>query len=485
LKKVSDTFFVLFTDALRIIPVRPRFLASFCVGLYLLSAIASIGGAEKLNVLFIAVDDLNTSLGCYGDPQVKSPNIDRLAARGVRFDRAYCQFPLCSPSRVSLLTGLRPQTTRIFELKTDFRTILPDAVTLPQCFRHGGYFAARVGKLFHYGVPGGIGTSGLDDPGSWQQVVNPRGRDKDDEHLVINYTPKRGLGSAMSFLKAEGTDEEQTDGIGATEAIKLLEAHRDEPFFLGVGFYRPHTPYVAPKKYFDLYPLNQIKIAANPADDQDDIPELAEQVRPLNYGLSDSQLCECKQAYFASISFMDAQVGRLLDALDRLKLADRTIVVLWGDHGYLLGEHGQWMKQSLFEESARVPLIVAAPGQKGNGQGCERTVETIDIYPTLADLCGLSAPSNLAGTSLRPLLENPRAPWDRPAYSEVARGGRSVRTERWRYTEWNGGRDGVELYDHTADPREFKNLAKDPAQAKTVAELRGLLHMNFGEVSVK
>jgi iduronate 2-sulfatase len=331
-------------------------------------------------------------------------------------------------------------------------------------------------------VPGQIGTNGLDDPKSWDQVVNPRGRDKDEENKVINYTPHIQLGAAMSFYMADGTDEEQTDGKSATETIRLLEAHQNEPFFLGAGFYRPHTPYVAPKRYFDLYPLESIKLPFNPPDDASDIPEPALQIRPFNYGLTDQQCRECMRAYFASISFVDAQVGRLLDALDRLKLADRTIIVLWGDHGYLLGEHGQWMKQSLFEESAHVPLIIAAPGAKGNGQGSPRIVETIDIYPTLADLAGLARPDNLAGTSLRPLLEHPQQAWDRPAFTQVQRGkfpGRSVRTQRWRYTEWDHGAKGVELYDHDIDAREFKNLATDPRFAPVVAELRGLIRKTF------
>ncbi len=439
--------------------------------------------AGKPNVLFIAVDDLNTSLHCYGHPLVKSPNIDRLAARGVRFEKAYCAFPLCSPSRVSLLTGLRPETHRIFDLQTDFRVRLPDVVTLPQSFKRHGYFVARVGKLFHYGVPGQIGTSGLDDPRSWDQVVNPKGRDKTEENQVTNYTPDRGLGSAMCFHAADGTDAEQTDGISATEAIRLLEQHKDGPFFLGVGFYRPHTPYIAPKKYFEMYPLANIKLPYNPPNDHDNTPQPALNIRPDNYGLTDQQCRECTQAYFAAITFMDAQVGRLLDALDRLKLADNTIVVLWGDHGYLLGEHGQWMKQSLFEESARVPLIIAAPGMKGNGQASPRTVETIDIYPTLDDLAGATPPPNLPGVSLRPLLENPQLAWNRPAYTQVQRKdfpGRSVRTERWRYTEWDHGQRGVELYDHENDPREFKNLAKDPQHATVVAEMHRLIEKTFG-----
>ena len=472
---------------------RTSWLALFLASAFLATAFLDtvpVGGfaigaeTKKPNVLFIAVDDLNTSLGCYGHALVKSPNIDRLAARGVRFDRAYCQFPLCSPSRVSLLTGLRPDTTRVFDLKTDFRSHLPDAITMPQAFKHSGYFVARVGKIFHYGVPGQIGTSGLDDPRSWDQVINPRGRDKDEENKLTNYTPGRGLGSAMAFLAADGTDEEQTDGKSATEAIRLLEAHQGEPFFLGVGFYRPHTPYVAPKQYFDMYPLESIKLPSNPSDDHDDIPEPAAQIRPLNYGLTDEQCRECTRAYFASISFMDAQVGRLLDALDRLQLADKTIVVLWGDHGYLLGQHGQWMKQSLFEESARVPLIIAAPAAKGDGKACPRVVETIDIYPTLADLAGIARPNDLAGASLRPLLDDPDAKWDRPAFTQVQRKdfpGRSVRTERWRYTEWHGGRKGVELYDHDNDPREFKNLAQDLQHAAVVAELRGLIRKTFAD----
>ncbi|MBI3836893.1 MAG: sulfatase-like hydrolase/transferase, partial [Planctomycetia bacterium] len=274
------------------------------------------------------------------------------------------------------------------------------------------------------------------------------------------------------------------DGKSATGAIRLLEAHCDESFFLGVGFYRPHTPYIAPKKYFDMYPLESISLPFNPPDDQDDIPEPAIQIRPLNYGLTDEQCRQCTQAYFAAITFMDAQVGRLLDALDRLKLAANTVVVLWGDHGYLLGEHGQWMKQSLFEESARVPLVIAAPGAKGNGRGSPRVVETIDIYPTLADLCGASPAANLPGVSLRPLLDNPTGAWNRPAFTQVERGkfpGRSVRTERWRYTEWDHGKRGVELYDHENDPREFKNLAGDPKFAGVVAELRGHLQNTFPE----
>ncbi len=440
--------------------------------------------ARELNVLLIAVDDLNNHLGCYGHGLVKSPNVDRLAKRGVRFDRAYCQFPLCSPSRVSLLTGLRPDTTRIFDLQTDFRkSTLPGVVTLPRLFRQNGAFVARVGKIFHYGVPGQIGTSGLDDPLSWDQVVNPRGRDKDEEGKVKNLNPaNHGLGAALAWYESPGTDDEFTDAKVAAETIRLLEERKGKPFFIGCGFYRPHVPWIVPKKYFALYPLTKIPLPQNPFNDRDDIPPPALTVKPPNYGRSDEECREAIRAYYASISYMDAQLGKVLDALDRLKLWDTTLVILWGDHGWHLGEHGLWQKQSLFEESARVPLIIAAPGQKGNGKASERVVESLDVYPTVADLCGLIPPTHLAGVSLRPLLNKPGLRWDRPAYTQVQRGdaagrfmGRSVRTERWRYTEWGDGKRGVELYDEEKDPHEFINLAHDPKHAGTVAELKELL----------
>jgi iduronate 2-sulfatase len=431
--------------------------------------------APQKNVLMIAVDDLNNDLGTYGHALVKSPNIDRLARRGVRFERAYCQFPLCSPSRTSLLTGLRPDSTKVYELKTHFRTTVPDVVTLPQHFKNNGYFTARVGKLYHYGVPGEIGTNGLDDAPSWNTVRNPKGRDKAEEDLLTNYTPKRGLGSSLSFLAAEGTDEEQTDGMVATEAIKLMEQNADKPFFLAVGFYRPHCPYIAPKKYFDMYPKDKIVLPAHSPGDTSQYSREAFYTYPFNWGLTEDQRRETIQAYFASITFMDAQLGRVLDALDRLGLADNTIVVFWSDHGYLLSEHGQWMKQSLFEESARVPMIVAAPGAKGNGVASPRTVELLDIYPTLTEWCGLSTPSHVAGRSLMPLISNPRKSWDHPAITQVLRNngmGRSIRTERWRYSVWENGQGAEELYDQDKDPLELKNLANEPSFGKIKKELR-------------
>lgn len=473
---------------------RLLFACLFFVAFVALAAVvAQAADKPKLNVLYIVSDDLNNALGCYGHSHVKSPRIDELASRGVRFDRAYCQFPLCNPSRASFLTGLRPDQTGVLENGTQFRKNVPDVVTLPQLFQNNGYFVARVGKLYHYGVPTQIGTDGLDDPPSWQKVLNPRGRDKDDEPKIFSLTPGQ-FGGTPSWLAAEGEDKEQTDAIGAEMTIKLLEENKDKPFFIACGFYRPHTPYVAPKKYFELYPKDQVPLAKTPEGDLDDIPLPALQSRRRD--MDERLEREAMQAYFASVTFMDQQVGRLLDALDRLKLADNTVVVFHSDHGYHLGEHGGlWQKQSLFEESARVPMIISAPGARGSGNETAAIAELIDLYPTLADLCGLKAPAGLPGTSLAPQLADPSQPGKGFALTQVRRGGGgagkgkkakggaaggkadggpfpgySIRTNRFRYTEWDGGKKGVELYDHESDPHEYTNLASDPKYADIVKQ---------------
>jgi iduronate 2-sulfatase len=435
--------------------------------------------ARRPNVLLIMADDLSDDVGTFGHPLVRTPNLDRLAARGVRFTRAYTQFPLCSPSRVSMLTGLRPDTTRVHDLQTDFRTIHPDLVTLPQMFKRAGYVSARVGKIYHYGNPGQIGTPGLDDPASWDHTVNPRGVDKDEEPLLTNFTPQRqGFGSALAFYASPAPDEAHTDGKVATETIALLERHRDRPFFLAAGFYRPHCPFIAPVKYFDLYPLADVRLpAAIPRAAE--VPSPAWFTNPPHWGLDQHQQRLTLRAYYASISFLDANVGRLLDALERLGLADNTIVVFVSDHGYHLGDRGQWMKQTLFERSSRAPLMLAGPGVAARGGASPRVVEFLDLFPTLATLAGLTPPVGLHGRSLVPLLTDPRTPWDHPAVTQVRRGaapetfmGYSLRTERWRYTEWDGGVRGTELYDAEADPGELHNVAAAPAHRDTVKDLQ-------------
>lgn len=430
---------------------------------------------DRPNVLFIAIDDLACSLSCYGDVIAKTPHIDRLAASGVRFDRAYNQIPLCNPTRASVMTGLRPDQIKVYDLDRHFRDEVPHAVTLSQAFQNAGYQAIRIGKIYHYNVPASIGTDGFDDPPSWDRTINPKGRDKAEEHLIFNAEPHRKISASLSWLAADGTGEEQTDGMIASEAVRLLEQRGDQPFFLGVGFFRPHTPYVAPKKYFDLYPLEQLRLPFAPKGDRKDIPVagFAHNCPVPNYNLKTPTLLKALQAYYACVSFVDAQVGRMLDALDRLGLSENTIVVLWSDHGYHLGEHnGIWQKRTLFEEAARAPLIIRAPGVRGNGQSCRRVVEFVDIYPTLTRLASVEAPNSLAGKDLSPLLENPIAVWEGAAITQVLRPkdhrlseavmGCSIRTARWRYTEWSEGKHGVELYDHHTDPLEFNNLAISP-----------------------
>jgi len=455
--------------------------------------------AEKLNVLLIVSDDLNVRLGCYGDEHARTPNIDRLAARGVRFDRAYCQNPLCNPSRASFLTGLRTDTLRIYENDTHFREIVPDVVTLPQTFQRNGYTTVRVGKLFHYNVPASIGTDGFDDLPSWHRTVNPRGRDKDDEDRIFTVTPEaKGaarFGGSLSWLAADGTDAEQTDGMIADAAATLLHELKDGPFFLGVGFFRPHTPYVAPKPWFALHPLNHLPTPRAPEGWLATVPAAARDHRkPQEDHLTDDIRQHAIQAYYASVSFMDAQLGRVLDALDREGLTSKTIVVFISDHGYQLGEHELWQKRSLYEWSLRVPLIVSVPGNAANGSVAKSPVELVDLHATLAELCGLPAPQT-EGTSLAKLVRHPEQSLGLPAFSQIARTdnaiprerkmdqvvyhGHTIRTDRYRYIEWDGGEKGAELYDELADPEELKNLVNDPAHAATVAMLKQQLAKQF------
>lgn len=446
--------------------------------------------ARKPNVLFLIADDLNCDLGCYGAAEMRTPNIDALAARGVRFERAYTQFPNCSPSRSSFLTGRRPNVTGVLinpgpanPVSPHFREKLPETVTLPQLFRENGWRVARVGKLYHYSVPAHIGTSSLDDPPSWDLTVNPRGRDRDNHDRITALLPGGRFGGVLSWwADDEGHDEEHTDGIGATEAIELLErfGREDRPFFLAVGFYRPHTPYVAPAKYFDLYPREAVTLPELSPADRTRSPALAyASARREQDEAGEALLREAIRAYRASTSFMDAQVGRVMEALDRLGLADNTIVVFTSDHGYHLGDHGLWQKQSLFERATRVPLIIAAPGAAGNGRAAPGVAALLDIYPTLADLGGLAAPDYLDGVSLKPVLDNPAARPRTHAVSQVRRGpgkeGYAVRTERWRYIEWDSGPQDTQLFDLEADPGEAINRAAEPGLAALVAEFSAVV----------
>ncbi|NIA13134.1 MAG: sulfatase-like hydrolase/transferase [Nitrospiraceae bacterium] len=448
------------------------------------AALALLGGVSvaqdkrKANVLFIISDDLCTALSGYGHPQCKTPNLDRLAKRGVQFERAYTQNPVCGPARAAIMTGLYPASIGATgNRQSDFRSRYPDILTMPQVFRRDGYYTARVSKIYHMGIPGDIleGTAGLDDPLSWDEAVNIKGPEQYAEGEKEDLCPKV-THQGVDFVKveAEGDDLVHADGMATEAALKMLRAHKDEPFFLAVGMVRPHVPLVAPKGYFAPYPPTQMKLADVPEGDLDDVPKAAQsQTNAVKYGMSEEQQRKTLGAYYASVTYMDAQVGKLLDEVDMLGLADDTIIVFTSDHGYNLGQHTCWQKNSLFEDAVRVPLIIAAPGLGKKGAKSYRVVEHIGLYPTLAALCGLDVPDDLHGRSFAPLVIDPddEAFAGQAAYT-VARGrGESLRTERWRYNLWNDGRLGVELYDHEEDPAEFRNLAADSKYADVVAEL--------------
>jgi len=462
--------------------------------LFLLISLAftptTVNAKERMNVLFISVDDMNCDLGAYGHPLVKTPNLDRLCKMGVRFDNAYCQQPLCGPSRASLMTGLRPDTLDMHTLKHELREKNPDVVTLGQLFRNNDYFSARSGKIYHYGNPSMIGTDGNDDPMTWDERDNPVGIDRSQQENIIRYGAgqenNKNLGISMAWWDPTSQDTDHTDGKVASKVIEWIHEKKDEPFFLAAGFFNPHCPYVAPKKYFDLYPIKEIEIQDldSARDDLLDVPDMAIQRDMKNWpfyfkDVSIDEARKCKQAYYATISFVDAQVGRLLDALIESDLLEKTIIVFWSDHGYFLGEKGLWYKRKAFERSARMPLIIAAPGFQQSAVS-SKPVELLDLYPTLADLCGLKAPTNLEGQSLRPLLVSPNSDtWKKPAVTQIWHGkkawGYSIRTERFRYTEWLEGKAGRELYDHRNDPDEITNLADDASQAEQVATLSASL----------
>jgi iduronate 2-sulfatase len=424
----------------------------------------SLAAAEptaKLNVLLIAVDDLRDTLGCYGHPAVKTPHIDRLAARAVRFDRAYVQYPVCNPSRSSFLTGLRPDQTGITDNRTPLRDRLPDVVTLPQLLKDDGRHAAAFGKIYHLG--GGrdeaLRAKWMDLPRSWHTAqsfeATPLGRKK-----LAGRDLSQGKLGWCHWGAMDGDDDDQPDGQIARAVGAEIEKLGDRPWVIGAGFMKPHDPFVAPQKYFDLYPADSLSLHRPPAD-QTPAPPFAVGFGELGSAFAtftDREQREFLRAYYACTSYMDAQVGRVLDTLDRLRLWERTIVVFLGDHGYHLGERTWWNKNTLFERSCRAPLLIAAPGIKpGVARGL---VEFVDLYPTIAELCGLKPPADLAGQSLRPLLRDPSAPGKPAAFTLVTRGaarGDSVRTDRWRFTRWSDG--AVELYDHASDPEENRNVA--------------------------
>jgi uncharacterized sulfatase len=415
-------------------------------------------------VLLVIADDLYWKIGVYGHGEVRTPNLERLAARGRRFDAAYAQYPLCNPSRTSFLTGWRPERTRIWGNAEPPRANLQGAVPLQEHFQAHGYYTARLGKVYH---------GPFETQFRWDLA-------EDAPDL-----PEEAVGDDEAFearvIRSERDDAGQPDGRTARRAAQVIEEHRQGPFFVAVGFVRPHGPWMAPRRYFDIYPPAGMKLPPQDARDLDDVPRVALK-RGAEPDIPRGRRQEALAAYAACVTFMDAQLGVLLDALDRLALWDDTIVVFTSDHGIQRGEHGLWRKNVLFEESTRVPLIVAAPGVRSPGAPAAAPVELVDLYPTVVDLAGLPAPAPLDGVSLRPLLEDPSARVKEAALTVSSRGrrlGRSIRTPRWRYTWWRP--DAAELYDHERDAGEQTNLARDPRQKETVARLLGMIEDAAGE----
>jgi len=487
---------------------RREFLATVGPGAVLQSARAA---ASRFNVLFIAVDDLRPQLGCYGQRQMKTPNLDRLAREGLRFNRAYCQQAVCAPSRASLLTGARPDTTRIYDLQTPLNTVRPDLISLPRHFKNHGYETVSLGKVYHHPnedplawsvppwTPKGdwVGRGYLDALSAYAVRQNDAVVRAAYERAVKAgqrvRPPQYGRGPA--FEAPDVPDNAYPDGKICEKALEELRRLKDRPFFLAVGFHKPHLPFNAPKKYWDLYTPEDIELPA-----RSQWPENMPPVAASNWGelraytaipqegpVDETTMRLLIHGYYACVSFLDAMVGRLLGELDQLRLRQNTIVVLWGDHGWKLGDYGAWCKHTNFELDTRAPLLLSIPGRKSAGAATNALVEFVDIYPTLAEACGLEVPDHCEGLSMLPLVENPERSWKAAAFSQYPRGklmGYSIRTERWRYTEWiereTGNVTARELYDHSRETAPSVNLAGLAAYANTVSQLSALLDRGRG-----
>jgi len=454
-------------------------------------------GKKRRNVLFIAVDDLRTTLGCYGHETIQSPNIDRLARNGLVFERAYCQQAICMSSRASLLSGYRPDEGEIYRNGPLYKHV-PNALSLNRHFLASGYETQSIGKIYHHQSDNEIGWSrGAYRPkeGDWEgrgyltEAAKACVREYDKEHPRGHYS---GIGPA--FECADVADNAYGDGMNADKAIEALNELKDTPFFLAVGFFKPHLPFNAPKKYWDRYKPSDIQLAKNPFAPKDS-PKIAwtdwGELRkyhgmPRTGKMPDDLARQLIHGYYACVSYTDAQIGRVLDELDRLGLRENTVVVLWGDHGWKLGDHGMWCKHTNFELDTHVPLIISAPGMTARGKHTRALTEFVDIYPTLCDLCGLEKPAHLQGTSAAPLLEDPTQPWKRAAFSQYPKGqimGYSMRTDTHRYTEWRNLKDDEvaahELYDHQTDPAENVNVADRPENRKLLKKLSQMLHEGY------
>lgn len=471
------------------------------------SALPAQGRRGKYNVLFIAVDDLKPALGCYGDPLAITPNLDRLAARSLRFNRAYCQQAVCSPTRTSLLLGRRPDSTTIYDLERHFRGALPDVVTLPQHFKNHGYLTASLSKIWHGGLEDGRSNTiphwVPQSPGPWGSVENAVWQTRREANVMANgwraNTPaqtakKTGAQPVRGPVWAapDVADNELADGKTADEAVRALAALKKDRFFLMTGFLKPHLPFIAPKKYFDLHPRDKFTIAKfqqPPAGSPAYALHTNGELRGYDLVPKDGPIpaplqLDLLRAYYACVTYTDAQIGKLLDALDANGLRENTVIVLWGDHGWHLGDHALWHKHTNYEQATRVPLLFSVPGQPSAGKSSMALTEYVDLFPTLTEVCGLPSSPGLEGTSFAPLLANPELAWKQAAFSQYPRGvpgrgpvmGYSMRTARYRLTLWltrqDGQEVGAELFDYETDPGETTNLAASSDHAAVLAALR-------------
>lgn len=440
----------------------------------LMTCTPCLGIEGPYNVLFIISDDLtDTALSCYGNTVCQTPNIDAIAKQGVRFTKAYCQGTYCGPSRASLMSGYYPHAIKMLGYKTP-RPMIGDRMMWPEFFRQHGYYTARVSKLFHMGVPGGIeqGGHGEDDQRCWTERYNSQGPEwkAAGQGWTLEGNPDRTVpvkgGNTFVVVEADGDDLAHSDGRTAEKAAELIKKHSQRPFFMGVGFVRPHVPFVAPKKYYKSFPYDSMKLPEKLAGDWDDIPAAG-----INYKTSKNMKMDLEQqrkavgGYYASVSYMDAQVGKVMKALEESGVADRTIVIFTSDHGYHLGEHDFWAKVSLHDESARVPLIISVPGKQP--AVCDSLVELLDLYPTMANLCGFKAPVRLQGKDISRLLDNPDNAVRDAAFSVNGKG-YLLRTAEWAYMRYGAnGNNGEELFDMVNDPKQYTNLVgKDKYQQK-------------------
>ena len=444
--------------------------------------------SKKYNVLFIIADDLNCAIGAYGDSLAYTPNIDKLAKKGVVFTNAHVQYPLCGPSRVSLMTGLYPDQTKSKQLRLYVRQTIPDVITLGQKLRMENYHSVRVGKIYHYHNPRDIGTAGHDDSYTWDRTVNPYGRDKFDHHK-IQALKDNWNGGTLSWLEADGTDLEQTDGIGATETISFLDefAKSGENFFLAYGLYRPHVPFVAPKAYFDLHEKTDFSIPESNDSFLQTLPKpaaLSLRSKEEQINIESEKASYIKRAYYATTSFVDAQIGRVLTKLEETGLDKNTIVVFTSDHGFHLGEHGHWQKQTLFESATRVPLIIAGPGIENDIDNVNAPVELVDLYPTIMELLEIQSPKFLQGRSLKTFLEGSDEPIRTSSLTELQINtpigmaqGYSIKTMRFRLNQWKLNNDiSYELYDHKFDSAEMNNVSNHRDYARVLDSLVEMLN---------